>query len=476
MTQAAVAAGTTVQLTAAATTSTTVPPGTNGTETECPTGTPKESPVICNRNENVSSRATWSSSDVNVATVDGTGLVTTKKVGSSVITAAFGGLTAQTTVTVSPATLVGVQVVPDTASIPAGNTQLFRLRGVFSDQVVRDITASDGTVTWASANPTVATVDPATGITTTATGQSVGTVAITGTLARSTGSSLSDSGFLTVTNAVLTSVLRIEPASPLVIVGGTVQLVAIGRYSDNSEAQIPQSSVAWTSGTPAVATITNGSSGGVATGVAQGESTITATVAGAGSATTVLTVTDSLCTGPLLASAGATTVTASNVACLGCTVTQPENAIDNDLATSATLSQPLGLLAGEVSIAAVQSAALPLIAGGRPAGFLISRPAALPLSLEVLNQLRIATVVRGAGDTLIEVESFTQGPDTIPGVLRLTLLGAIGGVETALVTVNTTAGNDYAGVRAAFTSGVATLLGSVNVNSSCATATLPVTP
>ncbi|MGH8431008.1 MAG: Ig-like domain-containing protein, partial [Solimonas sp.] len=275
------------------------------------------------------------------------------------------------------------------------------------------------------------------------------------------------------TSSLLTGVLRIEPANPLVQVGATVQLTAIGRYDDGSEAPIPQASVAWSSANTAVATITNGAGGGVATGRTPGQSTITATVSQSGvspnSATTVLTVTDNVCTGPLLASAGATAVDATNMACIACSVANKDNAIDSDPATVATLQLQLGLLAGEVSLTALQQENLPLILGGRPAGFLISRPAALPLSAEVLNQLRIATVRRD-GANLVEVESFTEAQ-----TLRLTLLGQIGGVDTALVSVNTTAGQDYEGVRVALTSGVATLLSSVNVNSSCATAMLPVT-
>jgi hypothetical protein len=53
--------------------------------------------------DNVSSQATWQSSDATVATVSGTGLVTALKTGNADVTAAFGSQTGRRTVQVSPA-------------------------------------------------------------------------------------------------------------------------------------------------------------------------------------------------------------------------------------------------------------------------------------------------------------------------------------------------------------------------------------
>ena len=76
------------------------------------------------------------------------------------------------------------------------------------------------------------------------------------------------------------------PANPSITKGATEQFTATGACSDSSTANIT-SQVTWASGTAADATIT---SGGLATGVAAGSSTMTADL-GAMSGNTKLTVT-----------------------------------------------------------------------------------------------------------------------------------------------------------------------------------------
>jgi Big-like domain-containing protein len=67
--------------------------------------------------------------------------------------------------------------------------------------------------------------------------------------------------------------LAVTPGNPSAIVGGTVQFVATGTYSDGSSRDIT-TTVTWSSSALGVATV---SAGGLATGVASGSSTITAT-------------------------------------------------------------------------------------------------------------------------------------------------------------------------------------------------------
>jgi len=81
------------------------------------------------------------------------------------------------------------------------------------------------------------------------------------------------------------SSLTITPANPSVAVGAQQAFNATGIYSDGSQQNLTNS-VTWTSSAPSVATI---SSGGVATGIATGSSTIQAS-SGAISSTTGLTV------------------------------------------------------------------------------------------------------------------------------------------------------------------------------------------
>jgi uncharacterized protein YjdB len=75
----------------------------------------------------------------------------------------------------------------------------------------------------------------------------------------------------TVTQATLRSI-AVTPASPTIAKGATQQFTATGTYSDGSTHNLT-TSVVWTSATPTVATIV---AGGLATGVGQGTSNITA--------------------------------------------------------------------------------------------------------------------------------------------------------------------------------------------------------
>lgn len=85
-------------------------------------------------------------------------------------------------------------------------------------------------------------------------------------------------------STTLTSI-AVTPATPSVFIGGTRQFTATGTYSDSTTADIT-TSVTWSSSNAAVATI---GSTGLATGVAVGTTTITATLGVSG--TTTLTTT-----------------------------------------------------------------------------------------------------------------------------------------------------------------------------------------
>ena len=107
------------------------------------------------------------------------------------------------------------------------------------------------------------------------------TITITGTSGNTTHSTTVS---LTIA-AVLTSI-AVTPANPSASAGSTVQFKATGNYSDNSSKDITLS-VTWTSSSTNVATI---NTSGLATALAQGATTITATSGGM-AGTTTLTVT-----------------------------------------------------------------------------------------------------------------------------------------------------------------------------------------
>jgi len=171
------------------------------------------------------------------------------------------------------ATLSSIAVTPANPSIKVGATQQFAATGTYSDGSTQDITAS---ATWSSSDETKATIN-ASGL---ATAVAAGSSTIT-----ATSGSISGNTALTVTSATLASI-AVTPANPSIAVGTTQQFTATGTYSDGSTQDITASAT-WSSSDAAKATI---NASGLATAVAAGSSTITAT-SGSISGNTTLTVT-----------------------------------------------------------------------------------------------------------------------------------------------------------------------------------------
>jgi len=179
--------------------------------------------------------------------------------------------------------LTSIDVTAASMTLTIGTTQQATATGHFSDGTTQDLTAGAG---WSSQSPSVVTVSGAGLITAKAAGTSIVTA---------TSGTVSGSMTVTVTAATLKSI-AVTPANPTLTKGATQQFTATGTFSDNSTQNLT-SSVTWSSGTPATATIT---AAGVATAVGAGSSMIQAT-SGAVSGSTLLTV-----TGPTLSSIAVT--------------------------------------------------------------------------------------------------------------------------------------------------------------------------
>ena len=213
-------------------------------------------------NFDMTTQATWTSSNNSVATVGGTGLVRGIAPGSVTITATLGDISGTTTIMVTSATLTSISLSPASPSIPstpAGITQQFISIGAFSDGTSLDISTQ---VTWGSSNTSVATVNSSGLATSVAAGFSI----ITATYQTISGSTI-----LTVTSAALTSI-SVTPINPNVLQGNTQQFMAIGTYSDGTSRDIT-SQVIWRSNNISVARV---DSTGLATAVAPGTATISA--------------------------------------------------------------------------------------------------------------------------------------------------------------------------------------------------------
>ncbi len=230
--------------------------------------------------------ASWTSSLPAIATVGAKGLATALTApGTASIQASFDISNVAALLTTSH--VASIAVTPVSATITRGMTQQFSASGTLLDGAGQDLTTF---ATWTSFNPAVATISSLPGSAGLATAVAAGSAGISAQFDLAT----SPTASLIVTEPVLTAV-TVTPASASIGVGGTQQFTATGSYSDGSALDIT-SAVTWLS-SKTTATISNTpGSKGVATGLSQGTTTITATLFGITSNGATLTVTPAVLT------------------------------------------------------------------------------------------------------------------------------------------------------------------------------------
>ena len=230
------------------------------------------------RTANITSTATWSITNTATAIINATGLATGVAAGTTNITATLSGITGSSVLTVTtpviPPTLVSITLTPASASIATGATQQFTATGAYSDGSTANVSS---TTAWSVGNATVATIS-GTGL---ATAASAGSTTIAASL-----NGMSGTATLTVTAAAKSiASIAVSPANATFAAGAGQQFIATATYTDATTGDIT-STVAWSTGNPAVATI---AVGGLATGVSSGSTSVTAAQSGI-SATTSFTV------------------------------------------------------------------------------------------------------------------------------------------------------------------------------------------
>ena len=204
---------------------------------------------------------TWTSSNLGVAAVSSSGLVSALVVGSATLTATSEGHSATVALTVSSVPVASVAVSPATSSVQAGAT--LQLAAVATDPAGNVLNGR--TVTWTSSDPTVAPVSGS-GL---VTGVAVGSVTITAT-------SEGKSGTAAITvNPPPVATVTVSPASASIRVGNTVQLTAT--LKDANGNVLTGRTVTWTSSNTKTATV---NASGLVSGLATGSATITATSEG----------------------------------------------------------------------------------------------------------------------------------------------------------------------------------------------------
>jgi trimeric autotransporter adhesin len=204
------------------------------------------------------SGVTWTSSLLSAATIDANGSATTLAAGTTTITATVGSLTDSTTLTVVPAHLTSISVLPATATMAVGTLQPFTATGIFDDGSTQLLPS----IQWSSSASNVLSIT-STGL---ATAVSTGTSTVT---AASGG--ISGSATVTVTSATLVS-LAIAPLNSSMPIGATRQFTATGTFNDSTTEDMTLS-VLWGSSNGSIASIDDK---GLVSSSATGQVTISA--------------------------------------------------------------------------------------------------------------------------------------------------------------------------------------------------------
>jgi uncharacterized protein YjdB len=208
----------------------------------------------------------WSSSDPEVATVDGNGLVTAIKTGKATIKAKseLTGFSGSCEITVvSPMT--GISMDKTTLTVNRDRTD--KLTVIFSPEDTTD----DRIVTWSSSDPSIADVDQQGNVT----GHKIGTATITAMCGKFTA---------TCDVTVVATIDNIYLDQPEMVLdrGTNGQLTVSYEPPDTTD----DKTVAWTSSNPEIATVDDS---GKVTAISAGDATITAKV-GTHTATCEVTV------------------------------------------------------------------------------------------------------------------------------------------------------------------------------------------
>jgi uncharacterized protein YjdB len=222
--------------------------------------------------EDVTAKVAYTTTDRAIATVNERGVVTPGTAPGSVIVKAFDTTSdafAIGTFTVVPAQITAIDISPSPVAMARGTTRQFTAVARFNNGSTRDVTRD---VLWSSGNTAVAIVgntqfDKGSVV---AVAEGDTTIIATDAVSQVQGRSMV---FVERSTVVLVSIV-VTPNPALVAVGKTLEMSALGVYSDGSSRNLTRGSgVTWTSSRPDLATV---DTNGVVTGVLVGDATITA--------------------------------------------------------------------------------------------------------------------------------------------------------------------------------------------------------
>ena len=207
---------------------------------------------------------TWSSSNTSVATVNGSGLVTSLAIGNATISASSSGLASSAAFTATAVAVASITASPTSSTLDVGQTAQLTavVRGVNGE------TLTDRPVVWASADPAIATVSQRGVVTAIASGSTTVTAAVEGQTA-----SVAVSVKALPPPPIATISVTLNAAS--VLVGQSTQAVAVTKDAAGNVLEGRQ--ITWSSNDPSLATV---NSSGVITAIAAGSVTILASAEG----------------------------------------------------------------------------------------------------------------------------------------------------------------------------------------------------
>jgi trimeric autotransporter adhesin len=225
----------------------------------------------------ITQSVSWST-DAAAASVSnatgGKGVATGLSAGTAHVQAQLGTVTGAATFTISSAIVTSLSVLPKSATLPVGFTQVLTATATYSDATTRDVTTL---AVWSSSDPTLAAVANATsgGVASgTVTSVKPGMVTVTASFGGA-----SDTAQVTTTVAVITEI-DVAPTTAATPAGGQQKFTATAKISDGTTSDVT-TQVTWSSSDAAVVAVSNASgSKGLATSLKPGAATITATLDG----------------------------------------------------------------------------------------------------------------------------------------------------------------------------------------------------
>jgi len=224
--------------------------------------------------QSLSTVVTWRSSDPTVATVDLIGKVTGQSGGNSTIQASFNGVNGTASLVVQSSPLQSIAITPAPVNVPVGMTVPLVATGKFADGTTQNLSSN---VTWTCTPLSIATVSDVVSFQGIVTGVAPGAATVTAIFGGVVGTLT-----INTTNATLTSIV-VTPSNPGIGVTATEPFTATGNFSDGSSLNLTRQ-VTWSSSDVSVAVI---NFNGIASPVAIGSTTITATLNGVNGATTL---------------------------------------------------------------------------------------------------------------------------------------------------------------------------------------------